>query len=49
MGEDDPRCVAPPLERPAQVRHRPHHAEDVAVAGVVAELVDGDDAREKKI
>ena len=49
MGEDDPRCAAPPLERPAQVRHRPHHAEDVAVAGVVAELVDGVDAREKKI
>ena len=48
MGEDDPRCAAPLLERPAQVRHRPHHVEDVAVAGDVAELVDEVDAREKK-
>ena len=39
-------CAAPPSERPAQVRHPPHHAEDVAVA--VAERVDVVDAREKK-
>ena len=47
MGEVDPLCVAPPPERPAQVRHHHHHlhhAEDVAVV----ELVDGDDAREKR-
>ena len=45
MGEDDPQCAAPLPEHPAQVRHRPHHAEDVAVA--VVELVDGVDARER--
>ena len=33
--------------RPVQVRHRPHHAEDVAVAG--DEPVDGVDAREQKV
>ena len=36
MGEGDPRCVARPPERPAQV-HPDHHAED----GAVAEHVDG--------
>ena len=46
MGEDDPRCAARLPEHPVQVRHRPHHAEDVAEA--VVEPVDGVDAREKK-
>ena len=36
MGEGDPRCVARPPERPAQV-HPDHHAED----GAVAEHADG--------
>ena len=47
MGEVDPQYVAPPPERPAQVRHphHHHHAEDVAVA----EHVDGADVREKRI
>ena len=49
MAEDDPRYDAPPLERLVQARHPPHHAEDVAEPVAVAELVDGVDAREKKI
>ena len=46
--EVDLRYVAPLLERPVQVHHRPHHVEDVAVAGAVPEPVDEVDAREKK-
>ena len=45
MGEDDLQYVARLLERPVQVRHPPHHAEDVAVA----EPVDGVDAPKKKV
>ena len=43
-GEGDPRCAAPPPERPVQVHRCPHHVEVVAVA----ERVDEVDAREQK-
>ena len=48
-GEGDLLCAALPPERPAQVRHPPHHHHAEYVAVAVAERVDGVDAREKKI
>ena len=48
MGEGDLPCAAHPPEPPAQV-HPDHHAEDGAAAVVVAEPVDGAEAREQRI